>query len=524
MMTNERHASRTLVSGIGHSRRQFIGGTLATVAGYPMLGAVAALGADRAPGQTQLRIGAASVDITPKPPVALTGFQTVRITSTIQSPLTANVLALESRDGDRVIDQAILISCDLCVIRPGVQEDFRKHVAGRLPGFDINKLFLAATHTHSAPVTVQDQYDEKDYGNATQPKDYLPFLYRQMAEAVAQAWNSRAVGAVGHGLGHAVIGQNRRIVLADGRAQMSFETNNPQFRHFEGYEDHGVDILCFYDGKRQLKATAITLACTAQMSQGETVVSADFWHDARELLRARYGKELCVLGFCAPAGDQCPHLSYRKKSETRMDRLRGLTRTQELGRRIAHTFFEVADLIAKDIHDDVPLVHLVRQIALPTRIVTDTEHAIAKKVCDAIDAKPERSGWDGWVRRLYGKVCDRYHDQQQGKRDYAMELHVLRLGNVAIATNPFELYVDYGVQIQARSVAEQTILIQLAATGAQDGYYVPTPRAVASGGLSETVMDNYSATVMTNVIGPEGGQVLVEHTLEAIRELWHTSP
>jgi hypothetical protein len=97
---------------------------------------------------------------------------------------------------------------------------------------------------------------------------------------------------------------------------------------------------------------------------------------------------------------------------------------------------------------------------------------------------------------------------------------VLRLGDVAIATNPFELYVDYGVQIEARSAAEQTILIQLAATGSESGYYVPTPRAVAAGKLSESPMNNYSATVMTNVVGPEGAQVLVDRTVEAIRRLW----
>ncbi len=519
---NRRQLPRKFQPQSGSTRRQFIGGALAAVAACPILGSVAAMAADGPAGTTKLWIGAATADITPKPPVALTGFQTVRITSTIQSPLTANVLALESRDGDQVVDQAILISCDLCVIRPGVQESFRNHVAGRLPGFDINKLFLAATHTHSAPVTVQTQYDEQDYGDATQPKDYLPYLYHQMAEAVVRAWESRAVGAMGRGLGHAVIGQNRRIVYADGSAQMSFEPNDPQFRHIEGYEDHGVDILCFYDDQRQLKATAITLACTAQMSQGETVVSADFWHDARELLRARYGKELCVLGFCAPSGDQCPHLSYRKKSETRMAQLRGLTRTQELGRRIAQAFFDVADLIAADVRDDVPLVHLVRQVGLPTRIITDTEYALAKQVCDGIDAKPARSGWDGWVRRLYGGVCTRYEDQQRGNREFSAELHVLRLGDVAIATNPFELYLDYGIQIQARSVADQTILIQLAATGSQDGYYVPTPRAIAAGDFSETVMNNYSATVMTNVVGPEGGQVLVDYTLEMISELWNT--
>jgi hypothetical protein len=257
------------------------------------------------------------------------------------------------------------------------------------------------------------------------------------------------------------------------------------------------------------------------MSQGETVVSADYWHDARERLRRRYGNDLVVLGFCAPAGDQCPHLSYRKRSEARMDRLRGLSRTQELGRRIAEAFFDAAEAIAKDIRDDVPLAHLVRQVELPTRIVKDSEYAVAQKVVADIDAKKERGPWDAWVRTLYASICQRYQDQQNGKRRvYAMELHVLRLGDAAIATSPFELVLDYGVQIEARSAAEQTILIQLAATSREDGYYVPTPRAMAGGGLTEAPMNNYSATVMTDVIGPDGAQALVDRTVEAIGSLW----
>ena len=237
---------------------RFLGGALIAVAMGLALQTVPSPAAEGPAPKPKLWIGAATADITPTPPVALTGFQTVRITRTIQSPLTANVLALESREGDRVVDQAILVSCDLCVIRPGIQEGFRKHVAGRLPGFDINKLFLAATHTHSAPVLLQDQYDEKDYGDAMQPKDYVPLLYQRMAEAVVKAWESRAVGAVAWGLGHAVVGHNRRVVYADGPAKMYGNTNDPQFRHIEGYEDHAVDILCFYDAQKRLKATAIT--------------------------------------------------------------------------------------------------------------------------------------------------------------------------------------------------------------------------------------------------------------------------
>lgn len=514
---------------IGCSRRQFLGSAMvATAAG--MLVETAGTFAEEVPTtKSKLWIGAATVDITPPLPVALTGFPTVRLTHTIQSPLTANVLALESRKGDQVIDQAIFVSCDLCSLVPGMQQGFRKHVAARLPGFDVNKLFLAAIHTHSSPVLLQDAYDEKSYGNAMQPKDYMPLLYRRMSDAVEKAWKSRAVGGVAWGLGQAVVGHNRRIAFADGHAvlvmQPGGDTDTPSFRCTEGYEDHGVNILCFYDEKKQLKATAIAVACPAQISQEDEVVSADFWHYARELLRHRYGNDLCVLGFCSPAGDQCPHLPYRKKSESRMDRLRGLTRPQELGRRIANAFFDVADLIAKDIRTDVPLVHLVRRVDLPTRVVTNAEYAIAQKVCKDIDSKKERQGWDTWTYKRYEAICKRYLAQQKGNRIYSPEMHVLRLGDVAIATNPFELFLDYGVQIEARSKAEQTFLIELASSmdRVEDGYvpgYVPTQRAVDAGGLTTKPTNNYTATVLNNIIGPEGAEVLVDRTVEAINGLF----
>jgi hypothetical protein len=469
---------------------------------------------------TELWIGAASADITPDRPLPLTGNATVRIAREVQSRLKANVLALESRDGERVVDQAILVACDLCVIRPGIQKGFREHLAGRLPGFDLNKLFLAATHTHAAPVLLQDRYDEKEYGDAMQPKEYVPWMYQQMAEAVIKAWESRAAGAVAWGLGHAVAGHNRRVVYSDGTAKMYGSLTDPTFRGIEGYEDHAVQVLCFYDSQKQLKAAALALATTAQCAAGNQV-SADFWHDVRQLIHQRHGEDVCVLGFCAPAGDQTPRPQLSRKGEERMCALRGLTYTQEIGRRVANAFEDVAGVIAQDIRTDVPLVHRVQPINVPARIVTEAEYAVAQKVCGDIDAKPTPAKSDYWTRNLYRSVAERYQAQQQGEwKTYAVELHVLRLGDVAIATNPFELFVDYGVQIEARSPAVQTFLIQLAATGPEHAYYLPTPRAVAGGALDEQPFTNYSGTVMNNMVGPEGGQVLVERTVEAIRELW----
>ena len=198
-----------------------------------------------------------------------------------------------------------------------------------------------------------------------------------------------------------------------------------------------------------------------------------------------------------------------------MNRLRGLSRTQELGRRIADAFDDVLGVIEQDIRSDVPFVHRVERFELPARVVTDDEYARFKGLCDKIDAKEKMVGPDWWNRHFFGLVVERYEAQQKADPVYPMEMHVIRLGDVAIATNPFELYVDYGVQIQGRSAAEQTVLIQLAAP-LDFGYYVPTPRAVAGGG--------YSAEVTHNLVGPKGAQVLVDRTVESIDALWKPSP
>ena len=93
-----------------------------------------------------------------------------------------------------------------------------------------------------------------------------------------------------------------------------------------------------------------------------------------------------------------------------------------------------------------------------------------------------------------------------------MELHVLRLGDIAIATNSFELFTDFGIQIKSRSPALQTFVVQL--TG--PGTYLPTERAVRGGG--------YSAIVQSSAVGPEGGQVLVDETVQRIETLWNKQP
>lgn len=457
----------------------------------------------------QLYIGGASVSITPEPPVALDGFRGRRIAQEVAVPCTASALVLETRKDDQSTSQVIFVSCDLIAIRGGddFYESVREEIQGRVPDSALNRLIINGTHTHSAPVLMDGKYDlDKFVGRVLQPADYRKFLFKQLGDAIATAWEKRVPAQVAWGLGHADVAQNRRAVYADGTAAMYGKTNRPDFRGIEGYEDHAMEALYFWDQNNKLIATCINVAAPSQ-GAGGIKVHADYWHYVRESLREKHGKDLTVLAWCGAAGDQEVRPMYRQAAEARMEKLRGLSRIEELARRIVVAWEDVFQLVQQDRHADIVLEHRSKELQLPERKITEAEAAAARAEVANWKKKPDdpSAPWNiGW----HGRVVERYERQQQGPQFHEMLLQVVRIGDVAVVTNDFELFTDYGVQIKARSPALQTFIIQLCGSGS----YLPTPRAVAGG--------SYSAIPQSNRVGPEGGQVLVEESVHLIQSLW----
>lgn len=459
----------------------------------------------------ELWIGGTTVDITPDQPVALDGQRGVRISKKPQTPIIATVVAIESRINGAASDQAVLVSCDLVGIRPGIIDLMRGKLKKLLPELDGSKLVMNATHTHTAPVTVEGRYTLPASG-IMQPGEYGQWMTDRVAEAVVRAWRNRRPGKAGWGQGQAVVAQNRRALYADGAAKMYGATNVDNFRSIEGYEDHNLEVLFFWDAQDRLIATAVNLPTPAQEVESGRSINADLWHPVRELLQAKYGKDLLVLAWTGAGGDQTPHLMYGKAADERMRKLRGgLTRLEELARRIVRGWEDAYDGAQHDIRTDVEFQHKTRRISLPPRLVTEQEVADARREM----AKYADDPANRWNYLWHQGVVVRYDAQKSAPPvPQPMDLHVLRIGDVAVTTNHFELFTDYGVQIKARSPAIQTFIIQLTGTGDTTipGGYLPTERAVRGG--------SYSAIIQSNQIGPEGGQELVEQTLQTIRELW----
>lgn len=424
-----------------------------------------------APAEHPLTVGWASADITPPKPINLQGQMKKRISNSVLDPLTAAALALETKGPDGTKEQAIMISCDLCGMQKVAQDAVKEYVRSRLKDFDADKLFLHGTHTHTGPglADIYDEYDVSGMPNVWTTTQYREFFVERVGEAAVKAWQGRQPGGVSWGLGQAVVGYNRRAVYADGHAQMYGDTSRPDFQSLEGYEDHALELLFFWRPDHTLTGIVINLACPAQETESESYISADFWHEAREEIRKKH-KDIFIFPQCAAAGDQSPHLMYRKRAEQIMLQRKGISRRQEIGNRIARGVEEVLPYADKDIQTSVVFKHVVARVDLPAE-------------------DPSRTPF--------------YRtDSPKG-----VELHFLRLGDVALATNPFELFLDYGVQMKARSQATLTFLVQLCG---QTTGYLPTAKAVAGG--------SYSADKF--VVGPAGGKVLVDETVRQINQMW----
>jgi hypothetical protein len=435
----------------------------------------------------------------------LSGQFYVRISQGVMDPVTATALALESRN-----DQAILVSCDLVGIDEGVISLARAKLAPQVPGFDVQKLIMNAIHTHSAPVFKEGIYPRQGPLVMT-PTAYAEFLTDRVAAVATAAWKNRKAGGYSRGFGHAVVGHNRRAVYLDGHAQMYGQTNRVDFSHIEGYEDHSVDMLFFWDRAKKLTGIIVNVACPSQVSEHSIEITADYWHEVRTVLKKKFGKNICVLPQCSAAGDQSPHFLIHKREEEDMRKRRGTSERDEIAYKIGQAVAYAFPLAQKDIQWQPKLRHIAQDITLTPRQIYLDEVKIAQANFKKLQADPKSTDHNGSTYKLMQlaqSVIERYKNRAKTK-PYRMELHVLRIGDVAMGTSPFELFMDYGQRIKARSQAIQTFLVQLSC-GAGD--YLPTSRAITA--------RSYEADPASNRVGPEGGQELVEKTLRLIKTLF----
>lgn len=479
---------------------------------------------------SKLLIGWSEIDTTPEGKVDLSGQYYHRISKGIHSRLSATVLALESSSGE----QAVMVSLDLVGFCADFQEELRRMLSPELPELDSSKVFLNVIHTHNAPAV--DPIT--GIGWLAELPGMLPavlyrrFLLEKIKTAVILAWRGRKPGGIANSLSFARVGHCRRAVYEGGKAEMYGDTGRKDFTGMEGGEDSGVDLLFTFDAKKKPTGVILNLACPSQVMEATYKISSDFMGETKRLLKKEFGNNFKLLGQISAAGCQSPReLARNYRGEQDFWREAGVA---EIGQRLLVAVLKVFPRAKAKMDLSPVLHHNVKQVSLPFRRASRSEYLLAKKELKALLRKTsEDKAYKAFcnevaknekIKKRPGPYDSKLHHfvliqnakaviaryiEQDKTPSYNMELHTLRLGDNVFVTNPFELYLDFGHRIKARSIAGQTFIVQLCG---DTGGYLPSARGEQLGG--------YGGLIINGKVGSEGGKLLVDETVKEIEALW----
>ena len=396
-----------------------------------------------------LRAGAYRTDITPAIGCSLQGsFDDIRSTE-ILDPLYANALVLD--DGQT---QSALVSIDTCELHEHNVKAITAEIE-RSCGIPAGNVILAATHTHNGPPTGCLIVE------TVQPDPvYVAHFRRQVVSAVRMAQQRKQVVRVGVGAGenpcHVF---NRRLKKPDGSIVMNWIT--PEYLQDtlpSGTVDPQMIAIRLLNEQGQTVAFIINYA-NHNNAAGGTRISADISGYMGDLLRKIYGPELVVIFLLGACGNT-NWVDWRNPERWAKHHF------QDIATGLTGTVLEIAAVM------EYPDINEIRISHQPITISERPYRDFDTQVDDTF----------GNDQALFFGVYQAARAAAEGQPlpEHELDLAVLRIGpEIAIATNPAELFCEFGLAIKAGSPVKYTLVSEL--TNGAVGY-VPTVQAFDEGG------------------------------------------
>jgi hypothetical protein len=519
---------------------------------------------DKTADENHLQIGWGKRSLAKDGPVPITGQFHLRVSLGQYTPVIAQAMAMTNKT-----DAVIFVSADMVSVNSTVWNILQEILKKEAPEIPAEKIILKATHTHAGPSSNAIAADYPRQVKVVPADEMQKFVARQIADAVKEAWAKRAPGSIAYGYGFATTGHSRRTIYFDdtgkrmgsttgfavnGKGRMYGNTNDDMFDGYEAGTDSFINLFYTFDKKGKLTGAVINVPCPSQTGEMAWMLHASFWHNVREKLTAKYG-DVGVIAQSAAAGDLAPRQLHYRAAELRRYKLKyakewadfmknpmiypprkvwqdGIKqlnnadameymRAEDIANRIVAAFDEVLSWAGKDKMCNPVLKHEVKTLQLSRRVFPKELIEEEKKLHEQVSKIKYIEGGDPW-EQLYnnsktrsrrgriGGLLKRY--ELQSKEPYlTTDIHVVRIGDIAFASNRFELFMDYMHRIQARSPFEQTFIVQLVVDKNGTGSYLATEKAIANKG--------YSATPYCNQVSPAGGQELVNETLKVLKDL-----
>jgi len=446
--------------------------------------------------------GAHTVNITPIGDIDGFGGTPLRRNKEEDSDLLAQAVVF----GDGCSTGAV-VSMDLTMLSRASALAMREECALRT-GIPASHITVAANHVHVAPRSGPGFLFRKGATDFL----YMDYLQRRVVEVVEKAQRSMrpariaAANAPTKGLTF-----NRRYLKPDGSAKMVFAFDRDPLLPAEGPADEDLGYVLFEepDGTPIAVLTSFSAhnhvvgGCPVPGRGPDKYFHRDFGGRFGDKIRKKLGANVSTVylaGACGNTAWQNPAVPPP---------VDGAAAAWEIGGKLADAFLgHYEDQPRVDIEN---LQFASKVIAIPDRTLEESQ--FCGDHCDCRGSSEEIHAVD---RERYGAeraALEKRRALGDTNTWCMVELGAVAIGNLAISTNPAELFVEFGLEVKERSPYELTLVSSLS-----NGHcgYVPTERAFESGGY-ET-----HRSVLTSRLVKNAGSIIADNcvqTLEQCRRL-----
>jgi hypothetical protein len=417
----------------------------------------------------KLRAGAAIADITPEPGIRIDGvIARSGPGKGAHDPLHARTLALD--DGTTKLTLTI---CDVRMIGQRICDE-AKALASKRTGIPAANMLVAATHTHGTPTPVDLYPNDERYMRWQQ------LVIERVAESIARAVDNLAPASIGWAsVRKPDYTFNRRwriqpdAMLPNPWGEKTDKVlTNPSVPRDKLVEPAGpvddeltVVYLRHADG-RPLSVLA-NYSTHYVGDYADQLVSSDYYgifgNRVKELL-APWDERFVAMMFNGTSGN-LNTINFAVPRDA--DRGKPWQRMARVGEDMAQTALKLVKQIDR-FEGAPPLAVATSELDLAVRKPDEKRLAWAKSTL----ANPPAKGWPLTYARETGLLA-KYPDRVK------IPMQAMRIGGLAIAGMPCEVFAETGLEIKQRSQHPRTINIGLA-----NGYYgyLPTPEQHALGG------------------------------------------
>lgn len=451
-----------------------------------------------------LRAGTAAVDISPDvTPFQLRSGQS----SHVHDPLHVRALALENGEGRVVIAliDAIGVGREMA--------DEAKAVAARKTGWKPQQMLVCATHTHSAP-----KGGDTSVGRIAYERKRREGLAKALIQAI-ESLQPAEVGFASDAEPSEVY--NRRWFLKPGTMdknpfdkfdQVRTNPPRPDLLKPAGPVDPEVAVIDVRTRRGRPLGLLANYALhyvggipKATEPDGRQVgmASADYFGEFARVMPHRVGganpPEDFVAFMTNGASGDINNIDFDSKRAPRAP----FEQVRQVATKTADAAWRAVKTIES--YDENPVIDVrQREVVLKYRVPTEAEVENAKRLLDL-----PREQRESINRRTtqYARATLRMADPEHPESESVI-VQAVRIGDQAIVTMPFEVFVEIGLEIKRESPFGRTMLIELA----NGGYgYLPTPRQHELGG--------YETWLGTNKVQKDASEILTRNLLEMLSEM-----